>query len=114
MIFSCYLWLVVFKQDFSVKFLQITSDPVMMSHSPLRMFEEYHDKCVLLSGQGPVEEIAKKIGFTNTVTIEEIREAYPNLDMVDHQRRPKTVSHTATFSLLCHDLDQLCCILGSK
>ncbi|XP_076812551.1 haloacid dehalogenase-like hydrolase domain-containing 5 [Clavelina lepadiformis] len=75
--------------------IEITSDPVMMSHSPLRMFEEYHDKCVLLSGQGPVEEIAKKIGFTNTVTIEEIREAYPNLDMVDHQRRPKTVPNNA-------------------
>jgi len=64
----------------------------MMSHSPLRMFQDYHEKCVLLSGQGPVEEIARKIGFTNTVTIEQICETFPNLDMVNHQQRPKTVS----------------------
>ena len=31
-----------------------------MSHSPLRMFKRFHDKCVLVSGQGPVLEIAKK------------------------------------------------------
>lgn len=31
-----------------------------MSHSPLRMFKKFHDKCVLVSGQGPVLEIAKK------------------------------------------------------
>ena len=65
-----------------------------MSHSPLRMFQGYHDKCVLLSGQGPIEKIAKKIGFTNTVTVEQIREAFPNLDMVDHKQRPITVSIT--------------------
>nr|XP_002129944.1 haloacid dehalogenase-like hydrolase domain-containing 5 isoform X1 [Ciona intestinalis] len=69
--------------------VEITSEQVMMSHSPLRMFPEYHDKCVLLSGQGPVDDIAKKIGFTNYVTIDQIRNAFPNLDMVDHQRRPK-------------------------
>ena len=64
-----------------------------MAHSPLRMFQEYHNKCVLLCGQGPVEEIAKKIGFKNTVTIDQIRDAFPNLDMVDHQRRPKAVRY---------------------
>lgn len=31
-----------------------------MSHSPLRMFKKFHDKCVLVSGQGPALEIAKK------------------------------------------------------
>lgn len=39
---------------------QITQDQVIMSHSPLRMFRRFHDKCVLVSGQGPVLEIAKK------------------------------------------------------
>jgi len=71
----------------------------MMSHSPLRMFNEFHNKCVLLSGQGPVDKIAERIGFTNTVTIDQIRSAFPNLDMVDHQRRPKSVSLKATFLL---------------
>ena len=72
--------------------MQITSDPVIMAHSPLRMFQQYHDHCILLCGQGPVEKIARKIGFKNTVTIDQIREAFPNLDMVDQDRRPKTVS----------------------
>lgn len=39
---------------------QITQDQVIMSHSPLRMLKKFHDKCVLVSGQGPVLEIAKK------------------------------------------------------
>ena len=64
-----------------------------MAHSPLRMFGQYHNKCVLLCGQGPVENIAHKIGFRNTVTIDNIRTAFPNLDMVDHERRPETVSN---------------------
>lgn len=38
----------------------------MMSHSPLRMFKKYHDKCVLVSGQGPVLDIAKKYPSTFT------------------------------------------------
>lgn len=41
-------------------YFQITQDQVIMSHSPLRMFKKFHDKCVLVSGQGPVLEIAKK------------------------------------------------------
>lgn len=72
----------------SILDMQIDQDQVMLSHSPLRMFQEYHDKCVLLSGQGPIEEIAKRIGFTNTITINDVRSAYPFLDMVDHKPRP--------------------------
>lgn len=41
-------------------YLKITEDQVIMSHSPLRMFKRFHDKCVLVSGQGPVLEIATK------------------------------------------------------
>ncbi|CAB1329330.1 unnamed protein product [Coregonus sp. 'balchen'] len=62
----------------------ITMDQVMMSHSPLRMFKKYHDKCVLVSGQGPVLDIAKNIDM--------LRESFPLLDMVDHNRRPKVPS----------------------
>ena len=32
----------------------------MLSHSPLRMFTQFHKKRVLVSGQGPVEEVAHK------------------------------------------------------
>uniref|UniRef100_A0A3Q3KEF5 Haloacid dehalogenase-like hydrolase domain-containing 5 n=1 Tax=Monopterus albus TaxID=43700 RepID=A0A3Q3KEF5_MONAL len=66
---------------------------VIMSHSPLRMFKRFHDKCVLVSGQGPVLEIAKNVGFKNVVSIDMLRESYPLLDMVDHNRRPKLPTH---------------------
>uniref|UniRef100_A0A8C6UUT9 Zgc:77375 n=1 Tax=Neogobius melanostomus TaxID=47308 RepID=A0A8C6UUT9_9GOBI len=68
--------------------VQVT-DQVIMSHSPLRMFKKYHNKCVLVSGQGPVLEIAKNLGFNNVISIDMLRESFPLLDMVDHNRRPK-------------------------
>ncbi|XP_049920020.1 haloacid dehalogenase-like hydrolase domain-containing 5 [Epinephelus moara] len=66
----------------------ITQDQVIMSHSPLRMCKKFHDKCVLVSGQGPVLEIAKNVGFKNVVSVDMLRESFPLLDMVDHNRRP--------------------------
>ncbi|KAM6468118.1 haloacid dehalogenase-like hydrolase domain-containing 5 isoform 2-T2 [Liasis olivaceus] len=73
----------------------ISQDQVMMSHSPLRMFKHYHDKCVLVSGQGPLLDIAKHLGFCQPITIDMLRETYPLLDMVDHDRRPN-VLHSPT------------------
>lgn len=32
----------------------------MLSHSPLRMFTQFHKMRVLVLGQGPVEEVAHK------------------------------------------------------
>ncbi|KAM8971848.1 haloacid dehalogenase-like hydrolase domain-containing 5 [Pelodytes ibericus] len=77
------------KELTSVLGVEISADQIILSHSPLRMFSQFHDKCVLLSGQGPVNEIAKDLGFRNIVTIDDLRTAYPLLDMVDHSRRPK-------------------------
>ncbi|XP_053320782.1 haloacid dehalogenase-like hydrolase domain-containing 5 [Spea bombifrons] len=73
----------------SVLGVEICADQIILSHSPLRMFHQFHNKCVLFSGQGPVEEIAKDLGFNNIVTIDDLRTAFPLLDMVDHSRRPK-------------------------
>ncbi|XP_040049444.2 haloacid dehalogenase-like hydrolase domain-containing 5 [Gasterosteus aculeatus] len=70
----------------------ITQDQVILSHSPLRMFKKFHDKCVLVSGQGPVLEIAKNVGFNNVVSVDMLRESFPLMDMVDHNRRPKLPS----------------------
>ncbi|XP_068133356.1 haloacid dehalogenase-like hydrolase domain-containing 5 isoform X2 [Hyperolius riggenbachi] len=70
--------------------IEVAREQVILSHSPLRMFRHFHDKRVLVSGQGPVEEIARDLGFRNTVTVEEVREAFPLLDMVDESRRPIT------------------------
>ncbi|KAF7668080.1 hypothetical protein LDENG_00033850 [Lucifuga dentata] len=75
----------------------ITQEQVIMSHSPLRMFKKYHDKCVLVSGQGPVLDIAKNVGFKNVVSIDMLRESFPLLDMVDHNRRPKLPSKNLMF-----------------
>ena len=132
----------------------------MLSHSPLKIFSQLHDKCVLVSGQGPILEVANKyplsfyhmvmfvwlftimsirslqiraynhllgmlkslflaisnhliyyvcelhfskhcfclfslnwniisLGFQNVLTIDMLRESYPLLDVVDHNRRPK-------------------------
>uniref|UniRef100_A0A665VR92 Haloacid dehalogenase-like hydrolase domain-containing 5 n=1 Tax=Echeneis naucrates TaxID=173247 RepID=A0A665VR92_ECHNA len=77
------------KADQLSHILGVPVNQVIMSHSPLRMFKKFHDKCVLVSGQGPVLEIAKNLGFKNVVSIDMLRESYPLLDMVDHNRRPK-------------------------
>ncbi|XP_077372176.1 haloacid dehalogenase-like hydrolase domain-containing 5 [Festucalex cinctus] len=69
--------------------VDVSPDQVMLSHSPLRMFTHFHQMCVLVSGQGPVEEVAHMLGFKNVVTIDDLREGYPLLDIVDHNRRPK-------------------------
>ena len=65
----------------------VTEEQVVMSHSPLKMFTEYHDKHVLVTGQGPVEFIAKSLGFRNVTTMDELRCWFPALDCVDHKRR---------------------------
>lgn len=78
------------KQSFIL--MQVESEQVIMSHSPLKMFRQFHDKHVLVSGQGPVLEIAKNLGFTKVTTIETLRQTFPLLDMVDHQRRHVAVS----------------------
>ncbi|NWS21215.1 HDHD5 hydrolase, partial [Pachyramphus minor] len=69
----------------------ISQDQVMMSHSPLRMFKRYHEKCVLVSGQGPLLDIAQDLGFCQPITIETLREKHPLLDAVDHDRRPNVL-----------------------
>ncbi|NXR93239.1 HDHD5 hydrolase, partial [Hypocryptadius cinnamomeus] len=69
----------------------ISQDQVMMSHSPLRMFKRYHEKCVLVSGQGPLLDIAQDLGFCQPITIDTLREKRPLLDAVDHDRRPSVL-----------------------
>ncbi|NP_001315451.1 haloacid dehalogenase-like hydrolase domain-containing 5 [Danio rerio] len=69
--------------------VEVSPEQVVLSHSPLRVFTQFHDMCVLVSGQGPVVEVAHNVGFKNVVTIDMLREAYPLLDVVDHHRRPK-------------------------
>lgn len=68
-------------------FFQILPEQVVLSHSPLKLYTEFHKKHCLISGQGPISDIAKNLGFTKVTTIEELSDAFPNLDMVDHKKR---------------------------
>uniref|UniRef100_A0A8D0FDD4 Haloacid dehalogenase-like hydrolase domain-containing 5 n=1 Tax=Strix occidentalis caurina TaxID=311401 RepID=A0A8D0FDD4_STROC len=79
------------KADQLSHLLGISQNQVMMSHSPLRMFKRYHEKCVLVSGQGPLLDIAQDLGFCQPITIETLREKHPLLDVVDHERRPNVL-----------------------
>ncbi|XP_054844449.1 haloacid dehalogenase-like hydrolase domain-containing 5 isoform X2 [Eublepharis macularius] len=75
---------------------KISPDWVILSHSPLRLFHTFHNKRILVSGQGPVAQNAKDLGFQHIVTIEDVRKAFPLLDMVDQSRRPKELPPPTT------------------
>lgn len=76
---------------------KVDPDQVILSHSPMKLFLQYHSKQMLVSGQGPLVENARALGFQNVVTIDELRLAFPELDMVDLQRRPKTMRLRSDF-----------------
>ncbi|XP_067934848.1 haloacid dehalogenase-like hydrolase domain-containing 5 [Watersipora subatra] len=67
--------------------VKIHQEQMVMSHSPLKMFQQFQNKTVLVSGQGPVREIAQNLGFQKVVTVDNLRRCYPQLDMVDHHNR---------------------------
>ncbi|XP_048191095.1 haloacid dehalogenase-like hydrolase domain-containing 5 [Perognathus longimembris pacificus] len=69
---------------------KVDPDQVILSHSPMKLFSQFHNKRMLVSGQGPLVEIARALGFQDVVTVDELRKAFPVLDMVDLARRPKT------------------------
>ena len=71
-----------------------------MAHSPLKMFKQFHNKRVLVSGQGPIHEISKNLGFTNVCTVDDIRKAFPVLDVVDQRRRDNMVNTHLTIPSL--------------
>ncbi|XP_012258401.2 haloacid dehalogenase-like hydrolase domain-containing 5 [Athalia rosae] len=66
---------------------QVEEEQVVMAHSPLQMFKQYHEKQFLISGQGPVKAIANELGFKNTITIEELAKNFPSLDYIDVSKR---------------------------
>lgn len=66
---------------------EVTESQVVMAHSPLQMFHQFHDKQVLISGQGAIKEIAKELGFKKTTTIDELVKNYPSLDYVNMNKR---------------------------
>ncbi|CAJ0937510.1 unnamed protein product, partial [Mesorhabditis belari] len=67
--------------------VEIRAQQVVMAHSPLRMFTQFHDKKVLVVGQGPVNTIAQNLGFKQIITLDDLRTLFPHLDCVDFSRR---------------------------
>ncbi|CAF3892608.1 unnamed protein product, partial [Adineta steineri] len=55
--------------------IPILPEQVIVAHSPLKMYTEFHKKHCLISGQGPIADIAKNLGFTKVTTIEQLCDA---------------------------------------
>ncbi|XP_008288901.1 cat eye syndrome critical region protein 5-like [Stegastes partitus] len=72
--------------------VQIAPEQVVLSHSPLQMMKSFHDRCVLVCGQGPTTNIANALGFQKVLSIEQLAQQHPLLDMVDHCRKPTSPS----------------------
>ncbi|XP_046405549.1 haloacid dehalogenase-like hydrolase domain-containing 5 isoform X2 [Ischnura elegans] len=74
--------------------VEVNEDQVVMAHSPLSMLTTYHQKHALISGQGPVEDIAKSLGFSSVITMEQVRDTFPSLDAVDHEHYRPVLSES--------------------
>jgi HAD superfamily hydrolase (TIGR01456 family) len=67
----------------------IKQEQVIMSHTPLQSLNNhYKEKYSLISGQGPIQEISKQLGFKNTISVDELRDTFPYFDMVNQSTRP--------------------------
>uniref|UniRef100_A0A8C6SL25 Haloacid dehalogenase-like hydrolase domain-containing 5 n=1 Tax=Neogobius melanostomus TaxID=47308 RepID=A0A8C6SL25_9GOBI len=67
---------------------QVKPSQVVLSYSPLSMMRSLHQKVIMVTGQGPITEIARRLGFERVVTIDDVRKHCPLLDAVDHNPRP--------------------------
>ena len=65
----------------------VSPEACIHAPTPAKLMTKFHNKHVLVIGQEYRQEIAEEIGFVNTCTIEDVRRAYPFLDMVDHENR---------------------------
>ncbi|XP_071083455.1 haloacid dehalogenase-like hydrolase domain-containing 5 isoform X1 [Haliotis cracherodii] len=67
--------------------LEVSCDQVIHAPTPVKLLRQFHDQHVLVIGQEHRLEIAKDLGFSNLCTLDDVKEAYPLLDMVDHENR---------------------------
>ncbi|XP_063443509.1 haloacid dehalogenase-like hydrolase domain-containing 5 [Mytilus trossulus] len=65
----------------------VSPEACIHAPTPAKLLTSFHNKHVLVIGQEHRKEIAEEIGFVNTCTVEDVRRAYPFLDMVDHENR---------------------------
>ncbi|CAF1100388.1 unnamed protein product [Rotaria sordida] len=90
------------KQLSAVLGVTIHPEQVVLAQTPIRTLTDLHNKHVLVSGQGPAEDIARIIGFKSITTIEKVCEAFPELDMVNHMNRDRLSEMISTQGLI-HD-----------
>ncbi|VDO04493.1 unnamed protein product [Rodentolepis nana] len=74
----------------SILFLE--PEQVIFAPSPFQSFTNWHDKRVLVVGQGDMKKIAEGLGFKYVYTMEQVAEAWPLLDMVNHENRKIVVT----------------------
>ncbi|CAF4235577.1 unnamed protein product [Rotaria sordida] len=93
--------------------LEVTIHPeqVVLAQIPMRTLTDFHNKHILISGQGQVEDIARMIGFKSITTIEKVCEAFPELDMIDHMNRARLNEMIRTQGLVL-DENFRYCLLG--
>jgi len=73
--------------------VDVSTQMLIQAPGPLEIFDELHKKFCLVVGQGELPEISAELGFKNVCTIEDVAEAYPLLDMVDHDNRKEVAAH---------------------
>jgi len=69
--------------------VQIDASQMVQAQGPLEVFKGFHDKFCLVIGQGKVTDIAKELGFKDICVLDELIDAYPLLDMVNHDNRKR-------------------------
>ncbi|VUZ54207.1 unnamed protein product [Hymenolepis diminuta] len=67
--------------------IDLEPEQVIFAPSPFQSFTRWHDKKVLVVGQGDMKKIAEDLGFKYVYTMEQVAEAWPLLDMVNHENR---------------------------
>ncbi|XP_054260044.1 haloacid dehalogenase-like hydrolase domain-containing 5 [Macrosteles quadrilineatus] len=78
--------------------IEVGEDHLVCSHDPFKCYKEFHEKNVLITGQGRVKEVARSIGFKKTLTIEDLVKVFPMLDAVDVSRRVNRTIPDVEFS----------------
>lgn len=78
--FSCFIFII---SSHDIPGVPVDPSQVILSHSPLRVLDILHDKHVLVSGQGPVSEIAEMCGFSRVCHVDDIDCHFPELDVND-------------------------------
>jgi len=82
----------------------VLTSQMCQAQGPLAVFKQYHNKHCLFVGQGKIHEIATDLGFTNICTLDQIKSAYPLLDVADHDNRKK---HAKGENLVGHEFPRV-------